>query len=564
MASKIQFDKEKIFEFFQKISLNNPLIYLILVLSLLFTFWGFNWGVNYHPDELQNRVWRLMQTQDLNPSTAIESHPDYSWAYPTFHIYVLIIINSCYYLSSQIIPFTIFIDFYKGFLFSLDNSVRLSRFITLIMAVLAVFIVFRVGYDAGNENNKRKLSLLGAFVLATSNIWVNNSHFATVDIPMAFWLIVAIFFLYKARMNENYFFIAAFVGGLSFSTKWTGGLFLIVLFLDVLLFIARKDLEIKKKGILIFGSIFMFFVGFFFGCPFFLIDFPNAYDGLIFELSKSRHIQQQPFQAIDELLLILIRGIGIFPTIIGFITLFIWTFLRFYVIIIKRKNLQIKSLINANFENFDTIGLVTWIFFIFQLRKPLIRDTIPIIPFFSIFIAYGTLNTIYFLNKSVKKLKTNKYKQVVPFTSIIMLCVCVFIIPFTSSVYNSFSIQNDTRIQAEHWINKNIQHNSTIAIGSLHYIRYFPQINTNNYYLIEIEPNLDWLSNVTLDYIIISSSHYTRYWGTNKFDFWHSLLNDKIEGYSTVITFEKYILDYQDLMPPMEFISPKITMIKRI
>ncbi|MFX0138322.1 MAG: hypothetical protein ACFFDN_32070, partial [Candidatus Hodarchaeota archaeon] len=148
--------------------------------------------------------------------------------------------------------------------------------------------------------------------------------------------------MYKARNTSKtrYFWGAAFVSGLAFSTKWTGGLFLIVLEFNVLLFIffESKNLTITKKALMFIGSLFLFFFGFSLGTPFFILDFPNASAGLIQELSKPRHHQIPPFQAIPQTLQILVRGIGVVPTIIGFITFLTWTIFRSYSIALKWKN----------------------------------------------------------------------------------------------------------------------------------------------------------------------------------------------------------------------------------
>ncbi|MFX0138321.1 MAG: hypothetical protein ACFFDN_32065 [Candidatus Hodarchaeota archaeon] len=208
-VKKIFLIKRVLIDFSRKISNNNPWIYLILAISFLLNIWGLNWGIYYHPDELKDRFYRLMWISDLtelNPTIAYAStHPTSSWAYPTFHIYVLTIINLFYFYLSRLIDVIVgfmkeklnldlFYVLSRDILSSWENIIWLSRFITSLMGVLGVFLIFQICQEVASEKNKKLLPLVGAFVLATANIWVNNSHFATVDLPMAFWLVMATFF----------------------------------------------------------------------------------------------------------------------------------------------------------------------------------------------------------------------------------------------------------------------------------------------------------------------------------------------------------------------------------
>jgi 4-amino-4-deoxy-L-arabinose transferase-like glycosyltransferase len=100
---------------------------------------------------------------------------------------------------------------------------RIARTVTVIFGVatvLAVFFLARRGYDS------RAAGLFAAVALATCYLHARDSRFATVDVPMTFFITLAMLFAVKATedFRVRSFMLIGLFSGLAAATKYNAGL----------------------------------------------------------------------------------------------------------------------------------------------------------------------------------------------------------------------------------------------------------------------------------------------------------------------------------------------------
>ncbi len=181
-------------------------IRLWLVATILLAFClrlvGINFGLplQLHPDESsQVKTALQMQNGDLNP---------HFFNYPTLFTYQLLVIDGGAQLFAQISHR------------SLDTSTYflLGRLLSAAYGTLTVWAVFALGRLVFNE----AAGLGTAVFLAISPEHVLESHFATVDIAMTFWAILACVLALKAmRAGKRSWVPVGVAVGLAVGTKYT-------------------------------------------------------------------------------------------------------------------------------------------------------------------------------------------------------------------------------------------------------------------------------------------------------------------------------------------------------
>jgi len=251
---------------------------VILVLSALLGTAYIHWGLPalWHPDEIVELSLRMAKNNDLNPQF---------FAYPSLQIYFsyfltvfpLSLIDSKHFFES--------VSSWVGFPADLTSlSYLFSRLLTAIMATLTVWFTIQIATRIFNTT----IGLLSGFFLCISAGFINFSHFATVDIPLCFWLSVSFYFCLHAleKKNISSTILAAFTIGLSTSTKYNGVLSILTLFLVILINtyeVLRQKKSSPQKNTTIYTYIFKhsFFATFFFlaafliATPYAIFDFPH-------------------------------------------------------------------------------------------------------------------------------------------------------------------------------------------------------------------------------------------------------------------------------------------------
>ena len=100
---------------------------------------------------------------------------------------------------------------------------RISRTVTVIFGVATVVAVF---FLAQRGYGSRSTGLFAATALATCYLHARDSRFATVDVPMTFFITLALLFSVKAAedFRTRSFVLVGFLSGLAAATKYNAGL----------------------------------------------------------------------------------------------------------------------------------------------------------------------------------------------------------------------------------------------------------------------------------------------------------------------------------------------------
>lgn len=194
----------------------------------------------------------------LNPHTFI---------YGSMHFYVLLVVMVPIYLISE--------------LFSASHAIQATL---VYLGARSLSALFGAGcvvltYLLAQRLFERTVALLSALSLSLAVGFVSSAHFATVDVPMLFWMMAS--YLMSAKVLEgdgarSYALAGAFAG-FAAGTKYVGGLALLGLIAAYLL--GRGERNFKS---LLFG-ILSAFVAFLIVNPSILLDSCEFFEGFILD-----------------------------------------------------------------------------------------------------------------------------------------------------------------------------------------------------------------------------------------------------------------------------------------
>ena len=183
------------------------------VLGLALRTIGLSYGLpdHFHWDEptIMNRVIR-MGSGDLDP---------HFFYYPTLLMYLLLAANGALYAVGHVLhAYTSTNDFAVSYLTDSTASYVVGRALVATLGAATVLLAFVVG----RRFVSAPAGLVGAVLLAVSPVHVGNSHFATNDVPMAFFALLSYVFLWQVytRGRTRDYVLAGAVIGLGVSTKY--------------------------------------------------------------------------------------------------------------------------------------------------------------------------------------------------------------------------------------------------------------------------------------------------------------------------------------------------------
>lgn len=248
--------------------LNNKKLLLILLLALTLRLIGINHGFPFifHVDEpaLVRSAYNIRF--DANPA-------HFDW--PHFHFYLNFVFYFIVYSFRGLVqtlglkePVSALIPILwrDPLIFYL-----ISRILSAFMGALTVVPV----YLCAKKLFGVKVANLSAIVMAIFPYHVHASHYALIDVPMAFWFTWSVYFSVMVFYEKKYvyYLLAGIFAGLAASTKYNGAFALIFLGLTQLFMLpVNKNHFINLiKGMLL--STFAFVLVFFVSMPYALIDF---------------------------------------------------------------------------------------------------------------------------------------------------------------------------------------------------------------------------------------------------------------------------------------------------
>jgi 4-amino-4-deoxy-L-arabinose transferase-like glycosyltransferase len=185
----------------------------VTVVGLALRVTGIAYGLpdHFHWDEptIMDRAIR-MAGGDLNP---------HFFYYPTLLMYLLLAANGMLYAVGHVLHYYVSTNaFAVSFLTDSTASYVVGRLLVAALGSATVLLTFLLG--------RRFLSpaagLIGAALLSVSPVHIGNSHFATNDVPMAFFAMLSYVFLWQVytRGETRDYVLAGAVIGLGVSTKY--------------------------------------------------------------------------------------------------------------------------------------------------------------------------------------------------------------------------------------------------------------------------------------------------------------------------------------------------------
>ena len=434
----------------------------ILVLALLLRLSGIMYGSNevFRPDEdnVVGNAFTMSKTGDLNP---------HEFKYPAFQRYLLLPFFSAEFLlevvnNRDIIDQVLQIIQGKSSRSSLREQIAsmnqsrvyqgqktsyilFGRILTVFMGVATVLLTGLLARRIyGNY-----WGILAAALLAVNFLHVRDSHFATLDVPAAFWGVLVIWFCCRIMEHGSWkdYLLAGLFTGFAIGTKYN----MLIVFLPVL---AAHWQSVKKQKLSLFQwkqsrrmvlAMVLVAVGFYLTNPYVFYDFRNF--KLDF-LSEMQHMRQGHFELKDasgwayHISYTLPYGLGW-----GIYALSLW---GIAVAFWKR-------------HPFDWV-LIAFVIPYLVAFSPgytiFVRYMIPMVPLLCLFAVRGIVAAVEWLpSKSIMRNPMLLQRAG-------MLLVILLVIPgFVKSAYFDYLMtRDDTRILAKQWLEANVPYNSRMGL----------------------------------------------------------------------------------------------------
>jgi 4-amino-4-deoxy-L-arabinose transferase-like glycosyltransferase len=426
--------------------------------------------------------------------------------------------------------------------------------ITILLALGSVFLTFLLGKKLFNE----KVGLLSAVFISLSLYHVQNSAWATLDIPNCFFLVLTVYLafnMYEKRTVKSYILTGVSLGILT-GTKYIGAVVLISILLvhfyhkeEKFSFSSfRKNLSSKNLWLLIISAVIVF-----------LLTTPG--------------IMLRPKSFAHSLLALFFRdagrgynevfGFGIFLSAIKNYSIVTDPFLT--VVMILGLLIPFKKRLDK-----DVPVLIIIIIFLIAFGSSLAsRQIIAVLPLTSV-LGAGAVSIAY-----------NKIK----FISRPIWITILFLWISFALVYNLFGIHlrnNDTRTEAAYFIKSTLPEGSSIGATSIgNYLRWdwmFPKIDTLSYKVINALEQPQFLILTSYDFKRMEEAlksdnlnnyswdpEYSYKWYRGKppseevFRFYDEVLNNKgiKYKYRLIKKFEKNVFIPIEFPPPYIWIYEK-------
>lgn len=207
---------------------------------------------------VMERAVRILRTGDFNP---------HFFDYPGFYIYVQALAAAVRFLAGAM----------GGTWQSLDQVATTDfyltgRAVTGLFGLATVAVVWRVG-----RRLDRLAGLAAALLLAVQPLHVRESQFVLTDVPMTFFVAVALLASVRAveRGTRVAWLVAGAAVGLAAGTKYTGGVAIVMPLVAVVLAPAAWRERARQAGAVVAGAAAAFLIA----APYTVLDPPGFLNG---------------------------------------------------------------------------------------------------------------------------------------------------------------------------------------------------------------------------------------------------------------------------------------------
>ena len=386
----------------------------IVAVSLLLNLWGIDFGLpeRWHPDEITGRAIAMARELSLNP---------HEFRYGSLHFYQVLAV---------IVP-----TYLVGALLALDHQASL-----LMLAARALSALLGAGCVALTFLLARRLfdtrtAVLSASFLALSPGLVSHAHFATVDVPVMFWMTAS--FLMSAEVlrsgRRRAYVLAGLFAGLAAATKYPGVTALLCLPAAHLLAAGARDHRALLYGILAAGFAFLAA-----NPPLFLASC-EFFEGIIRDNAYSS-TQGEPRAIAAALALNLRRALG------GPLLILVCLSLIYAVALLSREQTRPKILLIAAMT-------VPTLLLLLGLNANYVRFVLPMLAPLTIIAGKATADLIAARARYLRFAGAVAATVVIAVSALYALAV-------------DLEMTHDSRTLAVDWIERNVPQGATIEVTS--------------------------------------------------------------------------------------------------
>lgn len=209
---------------------------------------------SYHPDEPHI----FMALNNMRPDK-LDFNPRY-FVYPTLYIYAVGVALKVASVSG-LVTLARAKEFYFRYPDEVGHLYTVARATTVAFALLTVIACYALGRRAYG----RRAGLLAAVFLGIFPLFVVHSHYATVDVPVTFWMTASLWATVRATDSRrtSWYALAGLTAGLATATKYYGGLVILPL---LAWHSVRGEPRTGLRSLL--AAVGLVPVGFLLGCPY--------------------------------------------------------------------------------------------------------------------------------------------------------------------------------------------------------------------------------------------------------------------------------------------------------
>jgi len=256
-------------------------VLLLLILALLgfyLRIYGICWGLpsetqclrSYHPDE----------APFINAIASVKdpfAFPHINLVLGTWHMYITGAVVKAGSLSGWF-PLTADRSYYEQHLTELDRLYLCGRMVAAIQGTLCIFLI----YLLGKIYYSRQVGLIAAALLTVTPLYVYNSHFFYVVMPVVFWMLLSWIFIARLQTRDRVTTVDLFCAGLFLALAALVQYIALLLAPMILVAIYLRRRELKEKETIpwkkiIIGASAGFVLGTVIGCPNAWFDPVNFY-----------------------------------------------------------------------------------------------------------------------------------------------------------------------------------------------------------------------------------------------------------------------------------------------
>ncbi len=438
----------------------------------------------FHPDESRyvSMIQRIFKTGDLNP---------YFFNYPSMFLYINAIFYIPYYNVGKLIglfnsPEDIQepINLIMGTSLSHSpGSIILGRSVTILFAVLAIFLIYMIGRRLTHQP---WVGIIAAFLMTFSPVNVINSRFITPDIFVVFWglmTLLASVLIFQEGKTWHYI-LAGFSIGFTASSKYNGALIALCVILAHFLKFGWPGIRDRR----LYCAAALSAIGFILITPFSILDHVQFLDDLKFE---AQHYAT--------------GHAGIEGNAFSWYLSYLWGkegILSLLAVIQIIRGFYLRSKETILLSVFPVIYFV----FISSFEVRNAHTLLPATPFLFLLTAILLVDLFNF-----GSFVSRQYHSLIKVVAVILFSLVVFI-PISNTVKTTVrSTTIDSRTTGRLWINSNLPQGSKIAIEA-----YAPFIDPGKFSIQGvgrmIDNSTDWYIDNNYDYLVFSQGMYGRFY----------------------------------------------------